>query len=64
MKIVFEDENENKVSFHAYDTFPDVKIIQIETREGEKDEIMLSKSQIKVLRDFLFQDKQQGGSDE
>lgn len=56
MKIVFEDENENKVSFHVYDKFPDVKIIRIETREGEKDDIILTKSQIKVLRDFLFQE--------
>lgn len=53
MKIAFSDEYDNTVSFHAYEQFPDIKIIRIETNGGTSDDILLSKRQVKLLRDFL-----------
>ena len=60
MKIEFNSVDGRKISFHAYDNFPKVRIINIETEDGGFDEILLSEKQVKLLRDFLSYDGSEG----
>lgn len=54
MKISIENEEGQKVSFHAYDCF-EVKAIKLSCECcGTEDSIILSKNQTEVLKQFLF----------
>ena len=55
MKIVLENEYDQKVEFHAWQSFDGLRIIRLGCKCCEnEDDIILSESETEALRAFLF----------